>query len=63
MSENISFEDRLNRAKEILEKLLDPSLPMDESVKAYESGIKEIQAAQKLLEDAKLQIETIKNQG
>lgn len=57
------FEERLSKAKEILEKLLDPSLPMDESVKAYEDGMNEIKAASELIENAKLQIETIKNQG
>ncbi|HEX5624115.1 MAG TPA: exodeoxyribonuclease VII small subunit, partial [Sulfuricurvum sp.] len=37
-----SFEDKITHAKAILEKLMDPALPMNESVKAYEEGMKEL---------------------
>jgi exodeoxyribonuclease VII small subunit len=57
-----SFEDKITNAKAILEKLMDPALPMNESVKAYEAGMNELKIAEKMLEQAQLQIQIIKNQ-
>jgi len=62
MSEEISFETKITNAKAILEKLMDPILAMDESVKAYEQGMSELKMAEKMLEQAQLQIQIIKNQ-
>lgn len=62
MNQEESFETKIAKAKEILEKLMDPSLPMNESIKAYEEGMKELKIAEKMLSDAELQIQTIKNQ-
>lgn len=61
MSEE-SFETKITNAKAILEKLMDPALPMDESVKAYEEGMKELRIAETMLQNAQLQIQIIKNQ-
>ncbi len=55
------FETKLEKAKTILEKLMDPEITLNESIKAYEEGMQELTEAQKMLEDAKLQIEAIKN--
>jgi len=62
MSENKTedFEVRVEKAKAILEKLMDPEITLSESVKAYEAGMKELQEAQKMLEEAKLQVEIIR---
>jgi len=57
-----NFEDKITNAKAILEKLMDPALPMNESVKAYESRMNELKTAEKMLEQAQLQIKKIKNQ-
>jgi exodeoxyribonuclease VII small subunit len=54
------FEKRLERAKAVLEKLMDPEMTLSDSVKAYEEGMKELKAAQEMLEKAQLQIEQIK---
>ncbi|WP_345974609.1 exodeoxyribonuclease VII small subunit [Sulfurimonas sp. HSL3-7] len=54
------FEIRLEKAKAILEKLMNPEITLNESVKAYEEGMKELQQAQKMLENAQLQIEQIR---
>jgi exodeoxyribonuclease VII small subunit len=54
------FENHLERSKEILEKLMDPEITMSESIKAYETGMKELQAAQEMLEKAQIQVEEIK---
>jgi len=62
MSEEISFETKIANAKAILEKLMDPTLPMNESVKAYEQGMSELKIAEKMLEQAQLQIQILKNQ-
>ncbi|MCX6061358.1 MAG: exodeoxyribonuclease VII small subunit [Campylobacterales bacterium] len=62
MNEEISFEAKITNAKAILEKLMDPTLAMDESVKAYEQGMNELKMAEKMLEQAQLQIKIIKNQ-
>ncbi|AFV97940.1 MULTISPECIES: exodeoxyribonuclease VII small subunit [unclassified Sulfuricurvum] len=62
MSQNESFETKITNAKAILEKLMDPALPMNESVKAYEEGMKELRIAETMLQNAQLQIQIIKNQ-
>lgn len=62
MKSEESFETKITNAKEILEKLMDPALPMNESVKAYEAGMNELKMAEKMLEQAQMQIQIIKNQ-
>ena len=62
MKEEESFELKIANAKAILEKLMDPALPMNESVKAYEEGMKELKNAEVMLQNAQLQIQVIKNQ-
>jgi exodeoxyribonuclease VII small subunit len=62
MSADESFETKIANAKAILEKLMDPALPMNESVKAYEEGMKELKVAETMLQNAQLQIQIIKNQ-
>lgn len=60
MSETEDFETRLEKAKAILDRLMDPSVTLEESVKAYAEGMAELQAAQEMLEKAQLQIEQIR---
>ncbi|ADR33458.1 Exonuclease VII small subunit [Sulfuricurvum kujiense DSM 16994] len=62
MKSDESFETKITNAKAILEKLMDPALPMNESVKAYEEGMKELKLAETMLQNAQLQIQIIKNQ-
>ncbi len=57
------FEVRLEKAKVILEKLMNPEITLSDSVKAYEEGMNELQEAQKMLENAQLQIEQIRTQN
>ena len=59
-TKNASFEEKIEHAKKILEKLMDPEITLAQSVKAYEEGIKELNEATKLLEEAKLKINEIK---
>jgi exodeoxyribonuclease VII small subunit len=62
MNTEESFETKITNAKAILEKLMNPALPMNESVKAYEEGMKELRVAETMLQNAQLQIQIIKNQ-
>lgn len=54
MSEEISFEEKVLKAKELLEKLSNPQITLSDSIKLYKTGIKELEEAQKLLDEAKL---------
>ena len=58
--EQENFENKLDNAKKILETLMSPEITLQNSVKAYESGMKELSQAQKMLEDATLKIQEIK---
>ncbi|NQY24997.1 MAG: exodeoxyribonuclease VII small subunit [Campylobacteraceae bacterium] len=52
--ENIHFEDKIKEAKELLEKLSNPEITLENSVKLYKDGLKQLDDAQKLLDEAKL---------
>jgi exodeoxyribonuclease VII small subunit len=54
-----TFEEKLAYSKELLEKLMDQDITLEESVKLYEEGLKNIKEAQQLIEKAKMQIEVI----
>lgn len=56
---NSTFEEKLEYSKELLEKLMDPEITLEESVKLYEEGLKNIKEAQKLIEEAKTKITVI----
>lgn len=52
--EELSFEVKIEKAKELLEKLANPQITLSDSLDFYKSGIKELDNAQKLLDEAKL---------
>ncbi len=54
------FETKLENSKKILETLMNPEITLEASVKAYESGMRELTEAQKMLEDAQIKIQEIK---
>jgi len=56
---NETFEEKLAHAKALLEKLMDPEITLEESVKLYEEGLGSIKEAQKLIEEAKAKITVI----
>lgn len=56
---NETFEEKLEYSKELLEKLMNPEITLEESVKLYEEGLKNIKEAQKLIEEAKIKITVI----
>ncbi|MEA3512198.1 MAG: exodeoxyribonuclease VII small subunit [Campylobacterota bacterium] len=55
----ITFENKINEAQKILENLIDPEITLSKSVELYKNGIKELEVAQKLLDDAKLEFEEL----
>ncbi|MGB5917575.1 MULTISPECIES: exodeoxyribonuclease VII small subunit [unclassified Arcobacter] len=63
MSEEIkeeqSFEEKVENAKELLEKLANPDITLSSSVEIYKNGMKELDDAQKLLETSKLQFKEL----
>jgi len=54
-----TFEEKLEYSKELLEKLMNPDITLEESVKLYEEGLKNIKEAQTLIEEAKIKITVI----
>jgi len=54
-----SFEEKLAHSKALLEKLMNPEITLEESVKLYEEGLKNIKEAQVLIEEAKTKITVI----
>lgn len=58
--EKVSFEEKLVNAKDLLEKLSNPQITLSDSLKLYKDGIKELDDAQKLLDEAKL-VFTVEN--
>ena len=59
----VDFEKKLEDAKAILEKLMDPELTLEKSVKSYKEGMKTLSDAQKILENATLEFEKIQEQS
>ena len=56
--EQSNFEEKIFKAKELLEKLSNPQITLSDSIKVYKTGVKELEDAQKLLDEAKLMFST-----
>lgn len=54
LEEKLSFEQKILKAKELLEKLTNPEITLSDSLEVYKTGMKELEEAQKELEEAKL---------
>ncbi|PAF48232.1 exodeoxyribonuclease VII small subunit [Helicobacter sp. 12S02232-10] len=59
--EEISFEARIDKAKEILGKLNAQNLNLKEGLSLYKEGMEELELAQKMLEEAKLEYQELKS--
>ena len=57
--EQINFEEKIIKAIELLEKLSNPQITLSDSIKVYKTGVKELEDAQKLLDEAKLIFSTV----
>ncbi len=60
---NRTFEEKLELSKEILNKLMNPNITLEESLKFYEEGLAEIKLAQRMIEKAKVKIEIIEKKS
>lgn len=56
----LTFEEKIENAKKLLEKLIDPQITLSNSVEIYKSGMNELKEAQSLLDNAKLEFEELK---
>ncbi len=54
------FEGKIENAKKVLETLMNPEITLQNSVKAYETGMKELSEASQMLQDAEIKIAQIK---
>lgn len=52
--EKLVFEDKIIKAKNLLDKLSNPEITLSDSLEVYKNGMKELEEAQKLLDEAKL---------
>ncbi len=57
--EQPNFENNILKAQKLLEKLIDPAITLSSSVEVYKEGMKELELAQKLLDDAKLEFQEL----
>lgn len=57
------FETKIEKSKELLNKLNRPDITLHESMKIYEDGLKSIKEASKMLEDAKLKYREISSEN
>ncbi|HIQ50996.1 MAG TPA: exodeoxyribonuclease VII small subunit [Nautiliaceae bacterium] len=53
------FEKKLKEAKELLEKLNDPEITLFEAMQYYKKGIKLLEEATKMIEEAKMQFKQL----
>ncbi|GEM_PF-5909736 len=51
------FEKQVESAKQMLQKLMEPELTLEQSLKAYEDGKKALDEAQKMLEEAQKKLQ------
>ena len=56
----VDFESKIENAKKVLETLMNPEITLQNSVKAYETGMKELSEASQMLQDAEIKIAQIK---
>ncbi len=55
----VTFENKIESAKKLLDKLIDPEITLSSSVEVYKKGMNELETAQKLLDEAKLEFEEL----
>ena len=56
--EQSNFKEKIFKAKELLEKLSNPQITLSDSIQVYKTGVKELEDAKKLLDEAKLMFST-----
>lgn len=59
MEEKLSFEEAFRQLQELVKKMESGALPLADSVKAYETGMKLKAYCEQLLKEAELKIEQL----
>ncbi len=59
VTEKNTFEQKIVEAQKFLDKLIDPEITLSDSVDVYKKGMKELEIAQKLLDEAKLEFKEL----
>ena len=59
MSEELSFEQKLQRLEQIVRAMERGDVPLEESLKLFQEGTALVQACGKLLDDAQLQVQKV----
>jgi len=54
-----SFEQKLEKTREILNQLMNPEITLEEGLKLYQEGISELKSAQEMIEEAKVKIDEV----
>lgn len=60
MNQDLSFEEKIEKVRDILNKLGSPNLNLKDGISLYKEGFQELTEAQELLKNAKLEYEEIK---
>ena len=55
----MSYERHIKKAKEFLDKMVDHNIGLSKSIEYYKKGLAELNQAQKIIEEAKVEIKTI----
>ena len=58
-NKEVSFEENIKNAQELLDKLINPEITLSQSVAVYKEGLAQLEKAGKLLEQAKLEFQEI----
>lgn len=58
----LSFEEALSKLESIVEKLEQPDVSLEESVKSFEEGVQLSKYCSKILENAELRVEQVNKQ-
>ncbi|HDN79907.1 MAG: exodeoxyribonuclease VII small subunit [Chloroflexi bacterium] len=62
-AESLSFEQAYHKLEEIVRRLEEGDLSLDDSIALYEEGVKLAQFCEKLLEEAELRIRKLQPDG
>jgi len=62
-AEKETFEEALDRLEEIAEKLERGDMPLDESLKSYEEGVRAYRRCSELLKEVEKRIEILTREG
>ena len=63
MSKELQFEDMMKKLDEIVEQLESGQMPLEESLKKYEDGIKLLRLCRKRLDETKRKVEILVKKG